>query len=203
MDGEDRENDKKFFLVPQAGLRKQEVSLDVIKSTFIAGGKTVKEISEEFHLPESQIQRIVDDHKLPELRKAYLVEGLKNIKNVQLQQSQKLLDIENNFKKLRLIQLEKQLQDFVIYYERHGHFYKLHPATGDILRNIDGIPMQLTIPNVSKEIQQLKESVNMSEGLSQILNRIDEIINTPRKAENVYSDAVDVDFTEIFRNGDE
>jgi len=205
MDNEDRDLDKIIKIVPESGtnaprsIMKTGISVDVIKSMYIASGLSVEEISERTHLPKEKIEELIGYHNLPELRKAYIIEGVSKIQQAQLQQSHKLMDIENNFKKLRILQLEKQLEDFIAYYSRHGDFYKRHPMTGDILKNTDGIPMQLSLPNVSKELSQLKESVNLSTGVRTLLDRLDEIINTPKAKETIEKDdVIDVDFKKIF-----
>src|SRR6185436_20620216 len=131
-----RDKDKSFKLVPSPETRKSRnpVSLDVVKSAYIAEGLSVSEIAERYFLSENSIQKIVDDAKLPELRQAYIRAGLSKIQNEQLNQAQKLLDLELNFKKMRLIQLEKELEDFMAYFGRHGDFNQRHPVSGEILR---------------------------------------------------------------------
>jgi len=193
-----RDKDKVHLMIPapETGKTRRAVSVEVLKSAYIADGLSVKDIAERYFLTESQVQTIVDENKLPELRRAYIRAGLTKIQNTQLDQAQKLLDVEVNFKKLRLIQLEKQLEDFVAYYSRHGDFYKRHPVSGDILRDTDGIPMQIHVPNVSREITQLKESVTLSEGLKKLLSSLDDIINGGPKGESVGdgdSDVIDMD----------
>lgn len=176
---DNREQDKKFKLVPaqDTGKARQIVSLDVLKSAYIAEGLSVQAIAERYFLPVEKVQSIVDEAKLPELRKAYVREGISKIQNEQVNQAQKLLDIELNFKKLRIQQLEKQLEDFMAYYGRHGDFYKRHPVSGEILKDTDGIPMQIHVPNVSREISQLKESVTLSDGLKKLMSDLNDIIN--------------------------
>lgn len=201
---EDREKDKNFKLSPVNS--RKEYSVDLIKSRYIAEGKSAKEIANEYSLSLEQVQRVIEENKLPELRKAYIKNGLENIQNIQLDQSKKLMDLENNFKKLRILQLEDQLNEFAAYYERHGHFYKLSPTTGKILRDTNGLPLQIKIPNVAKELQQLKESVTLSEGTKQLLQKIDDIIHSKPPAENINdsdSDIVEVDYKEIFGSNEE
>lgn len=190
MDGENRDLDKKLNILPEKGaqgvpniVKKDGISLDVIKSKYIASGMTAEEIAEDVFLPVSKIKEIIESNNLPELRKAHIILGLQKIQNTQIQQSQKLLDIENNFKKMRIIQLEKVLEDHLAYYARHGDFYKRHPVHGEILKNSDGIPMQVQLPNVSRELNQLKESVTISEGVRGLLHRLDEIMNTGKPEE--------------------
>lgn len=185
---EDRDFDKKLTIC--ADNSRHGVTLDVIKSRYIAEGLNAEQIAKECRLPVEKIQEIIEQHKLPELRKAYITEGISKIQNVQLQQSHQLMDLENNFKKLRILQIEDQLKDFVAYYNRHGDFYKRHPTTGDILKDNNGIPMQIKIPNVSRELQQLKESVTMSEGVRQLLNRLDEILQSSKPKETVQKEDV-------------
>ncbi len=208
---DDRDKDKIHKIYPQRGpnvprlVSSEGVSLDVIKSMFIASGLTVKEISEKTFLPVDKIEEIVNQHNLVELRKSYIVEGIREIQNTQIQQSNQLLDLENNFKKLRILQLEKELADYIAYYSRHGHFYKMHPLTGEILKDTYGIPMQIKIPNVSREIATLKESVTMGEGVRQLLTRIDDIINTGVKKEiatEIPKNVVDAEFSELFKDVD-
>ena len=117
MDGEDREKDKKLNILPmrEAGaprsLQRDGVSVDVIKSMYIASGMSPEEISKQTFLPIERINELIGSHNLPELRKAYIIEGVKKIQNVQIQQSHKLMDLENNFKKMRIVQLEKELEE--------------------------------------------------------------------------------------------
>lgn len=197
---DNREQDKKFKLVPapETGKSRQAVSLDVLKSAYIAEGLSVQAIAERYFLPVEKVQSIVDEAKLPELRKAYVREGISKIQNEQVNQAQKLLDIELNFKKLRITQLEKQLEDFLAYFGRHGDFYKRHPVSGDILKDTDGIPMQIHVPNVSREIAQLKESVTLSDGLKKLMSDLDDIINPkgPR-GESVGEDANVIEMDEF------
>lgn len=211
MDGENRDSDKKISYLPNKDvkaprlIKREGVSLDVIKSLYIASGLTADEIAEQTYQPVEKIESLIEQHNLPELRKAYVVEGIQKIQNTQLQQSNKLMNLENDFKKLRIVQLEKQLEDYLAYYSRHGDFYKRHPSTGEILKDTNGIPMQLKLPNVSREIAQLKESVTMSEGVRQLLHRLDEIINTGKKKDNIYEGegaVIDADYSAIFKDVD-
>ncbi len=175
---EDREKDKSYIIRPAVGARAPSFSLDVIKSRFITSTITASELAEEYSISEDQAIRIIEEHQLPELRKQYVRDGLEKIKNIQVHQSNKLLDIELNFKRMRILQLEAQLGDFMAYYSRWGDFQKRHPITGEILKDTNGIPMQIKIPDVSREINQLKEAITMSEGLKQMLAQLDDILNT-------------------------
>lgn len=181
MDGENRDKDKNT-LISTDGPGNIPVSFDVIKSAFIAEGLSAQEIADRFFIPVHQVEALIDGENLPALRKAYVIQGIQKIQNVQLTQANKLMDLETDFKKMRIVQLEKELENLHAYFSRHGDFYKRHPSTGDILKNSDGIPMQIKLPNVSREIAQLKESVTMSEGVRQMLHRLDEIINKPKDA---------------------
>ena len=176
---DNRDYDKKVKLVPAAetGKARTPVSLDVLKSAYIAEGLSIEQLAERYFLSIEAVKSIVEGAKLPELRKAYVREGISKIQNEQVNQAQRLLDIELNFKKLRIQQLEKQLEDFMAYYGRHGDFYKRHPVSGEVLRDTDGIPMQIHVPNVSREISQLKESVTLSDGLKKLMSDLDDLIN--------------------------
>jgi len=196
MDDENRKQDKKHFYYPESS--RYGISKDVIKSKYIADGLSAEDIAKETRLPLKTIEEVIDNEKLSELRKAYVVQGIQKIQNTQIQQANKLMDLENNFKRMRIIQLEKALENYLAYYSRHGDFLSRHPVTGDILKDLDGIPMQIRIPNISKELIQLKESVTISEGMRSMLHRLDEIINT--RKEDVVDDenVIDVDYKEIF-----
>lgn len=183
---ENRDKDKSLKLIPaqETGMaRRIAVSLDVLKSAYIAEGLNAEQLAERYCLPVTKIEAIIQEHKLDELRKAYIREGVSKIQNKQVEQAQQLLDIELNFKKLRIQQLTKMLEDFMAYYGRHGDFYKRHPVSGDILKDTDGIPMQIHVPNVGHEIKQLKESVTLSEGLKKLMVELDDIINGKPKGE--------------------
>lgn len=192
-----RQLDKVHYLVKENS--RKMVSVEQIKSLYIAEGLSAEEIANTVGLPVLKIQDLVESHNLPELRNAYIIQGIKEIQNKQVQQAHKLLDIENNFKKLRILQLEEELKSYVAYYQRHGHFYKVHPVSGEILKDTNGIPLQIKIPNVSKEIGQLKESVTVSEGVKGVLNQLDSIINTGPKVETIYDDnIIEADYSTLF-----
>lgn len=181
---EDRDLDKKIKVYKENSSVKY-ITLEQVKSLYIASGMGAEQIAENTFLSIDKVNQIIEDHKLAELRRAYVREGVSKIQNQQVNQAQQLLDLELNFKKLRLVQLTKMLEDFMAYYGRHGDFYKRHPVSGEILRDTDGIPMQVYVPNVSKEIAQLKESVTLSEGLKKLMTELDDIINGKPKGEAV------------------
>jgi hypothetical protein len=201
---DDRSKDQAHKLVPakETGQSHRTVSVDVIKSAYIAEGLSVTEIAERYYFPVATIEKFVTDHQLVELRKAYMLEGLAKIKNTQLGQAQDLLNMELDFKKLRLIQLQRKLEDFAAYYARHGDFCKRHPVTGEILKDTDGMAMQLSVPNVTREIQQLKESLTLSEGLKNLITHIDDIINgkpKPPSLSDPDSDVIEMDVEGYFK----
>ena len=195
---EDRDKDKLIKLVPspETGMQRRAVSVDVVKSAYIAEGLSEDDLAARYFLSKEAVAKIVEEHKLPELRKAYIIQGLAKIQSNQLTQAQKLLDIELDFKRLRIIQLERQLQDFLAYYSRHGDFCKRHPVSGEILKDTDGIPMQIHVPNVTREIAQLKESVTLSDGMKKLMAEIDSIINAKPKGQSIDPNDT-LDMTEI------
>lgn len=200
-----RKQDRAFKLVPskESGKSRHPVSLEVVKSAYIAEGLSVDEIAERYHLEKSKIKALVESENLEELRRAYIRQGLQRLQSKQMDQAEKLMDLETNFKKMRILQLEDQLKDFVAYHERHGDFYKRHPKSGEILYNTNGMPMQISIPNVTKEIRDLKESVSLSEGMKTLLDRFDEVINSKPKGQ-VVEDVIDVtDYKALFERKDE
>lgn len=158
------------------------MSHEVVKTLYICDGLSEKEISHRLNLTVSTVEKIVSDNKLPELRKAFIRQGIAEIQNAQVKKAGVLMDIEASFKGMRITQLESMLRDYLGYHKKHGHFYKLHPITGDILRDMDGIPMTIKIPNISGEIKDLKESLSLSEGLKKLMSQIDDIINAPSRA---------------------
>ena len=143
---EDRDKDKSHSLSPIG--KRTRISIDQIKSLYIAEGKTSSEIADITGLTKIQIDELIKKDNLPELRNSYIRNGLQNIQNKQMAQAEQLMDIESNFKKLRIIQLQNQLTDYVLYFERHGDFYKRHPTSGEILVNTNGMRMQLSLIHI-------------------------------------------------------
>jgi predicted transcriptional regulator len=190
-------DDKKTLFPPS----KAVLGIEGIKTLYICDGLSEKEIAQRLNLSESTVSKIVAENKLPELRKAFVRQGISELQNVQVQKAQKLMDIESNFKSMRILQLESVLQDYAAYHQKHGHFYKLHPLTGEILKDMDGIPMRLKLPNITNEIKDLKESLSLSEGLKSLLGQIDELINKPsRDVENIHDDdVIEGSFTDLFK----
>lgn len=206
MDSEDRNNDKKIMLIPPntGGRLAEPVSVDQIKTVFITEGIGAKEIAMRYSLSLESVKRVISENNLEQVRNDTIRKGLAEIQNVQLNQAKKLMDLEGNFKRMRIIQLEKILEDYMAYYARHGHFNKTHPLTGEVLKDSAGFPLQINIPSITKEIMSLKETVTLSEGLKVLLNQIDAIINKPKHVDNVGEDVIDVlEYSDLFKKRDE
>lgn len=173
-------------------LDKSDVAIEIVVNDYIVGGLDASELSTKYKVPIAMIEYVITSQQLDKLRTAHIKHGLDKIKNIQIGQAEKLMDLETKFKKLRLVQLEKTLEDYLAYYSKYNHFYKIHPITGEILKDTNGIPMQVKLPNVAKEIEELKQSVTMSEGLNQILGQIDQILHKPKDVEMIKGDIIDV-----------
>lgn len=177
-----------------------QIGVEHIKSAYIVEGCSPLDLATRFNVPVKTVEMIIQDNGLDKLRAAHIKHGLSQLQSMQLVHAEKLMNLENQFKKIRLIQLEKTLEDYMVYYSKYGHFYKIHPLTGAVLNDTNGIPIQIKIPNVSQEISQLKEAVTLSEGLKNILSHIDDIINRPKDAENLDPNVIDMDnFNNLFQ----
>lgn len=198
FDGNDES--KSTILTQGPGGQMVHVGVEYIKSAYIVEGLSVAELATKFFVSSDIIQKIISDNKLEELRAAHIKHGLAQLQSMQLVQAEKLMNIETQFKRIRIIQLEKTLEDYMAYYSKYGHFYKVHPITLEILKDTNGIPMQIKIPNVAHEISQLKESVSLSEGLKQLLGNIDAIINKPKDETTLGGDIIDVtNYNDLFK----
>jgi hypothetical protein len=175
-------DNKKLILFPEKS--KRGVTVEELQATFITESVTFAELAEMYGLPESTIRAVAKESEWIELRKAYIRSGVAKIQNSQIQQAEKLLSLENGFKKLKLIQLESQMASFSAYYARYGHLYKVYPGTEEILLDTNGLAIPLKIPDISKEIKDLKESINIGDGITKILDRLEQLmlIGQPIKA---------------------
>lgn len=204
---EDRDADKKFKLVPtkESGSSRKPVTLDVLKSAYIAEGLDAQQLADRYNLELGKIQALIESENLEELRKNHVRQGLKQLQNQQISQAGRLLELELNFKNLKIKQLEDKLAAFAAYYARHGDLYKRHPQSGEILYDTNGMPMQIAIPNVTKEIRELKEAVSLSEGTKELLNRYEEIVNSkPRGLEIPSAGVIDVtNYKALFDKSDD
>lgn len=199
MDTSDKNQSNSIILTQTSSGQMMEIGVELIKSAYIVEGCSTADLAAKFHLPVVTIEKIISDNKLDTLRAAHIKHGLGQLQSMQLVQAEKLMNIETQFKRIRILQLEKSLEDYMAYYSTHGHFYKVHPITSEVLKDTNGIPIQIKIPNVSNEISQLKESVSLSEGLKQLLGQIDDIINKPKDVENLNSDVIDVtEYNDLF-----
>lgn len=196
----DDNKDSKHTIMTQVGGQLIQIGVEHIKAAYIVEGLSATELATKFNLPVSSMEKIIQDNQLDTLRAAHIKHGLAQLQSMQLVQAEKLMQLEGQFKKIRIIQLEKTLEDYMAYYSKYGHFYKIHPITLDILKDTNGIPIQIKIPNVSQEISQLKETVSLSEGLKQLLGKIDDIINRPKDVEQLDPDVIDVtNFNNLFQ----
>lgn len=174
-----------------------------IKMHYIASGMTARDIALSTHIPVADVRAIIKEHNLSELRQVYIRKGVSKIQNKQVAQAQKLLNLEYEFKRMRLRQLETILKEYQEYYLKHGDFRKRHPVTNVVLRNTNGVALQIDLPMVTKEINGLKESVTLSQGLKQLMYQLDDILNTPKPKEKLDDDLDDVidmaEYDEVFR----
>ena len=203
---DNRDDSKTTIIVEDGKGLTLAVGVEHIKNAYICDGSSAKDLADKFHLPVEVVEKIITDNKLDVLRAAHIKHGLAQLQSIQLVQAEKLMNLENQFKRIRIIQIEKMLEDYMAYYARHGHFYKVHPMTNEILKDTNGIPLQIKIPNVTHEITQLKESFSLSEGLKQMLGQIDDIINKPKDVENLDPNVIDMTgFDGMFKkkSGDE
>jgi hypothetical protein len=194
MSNDSRELDKNTKLVTDLTIAPadNELNVDALKTAFIVESLDAKSLATKFAISESTAAFYIEKYKLEDLRSSHVKEGLTTIKNVQLSQAEKLMDIESQFKRMRILQLESILEDHAAYFQRHGHFYRTHPVTGEILLDHDKMPVPIKLPNVTKELNDLKESVTMSEGLKHILSQIDDVINKPKPQERLSDDPIDM-----------
>lgn len=198
FDGNDDSNRSILTEAPSGQLI--QVGVEHIKSAYIVEGSSATELAAKFHLPIVTIEKIIQDNQLDKLRAAHIKHGLAQLQSIQLVQAEKLMDLETKFKRIRIIQLEKILEDYMAYYGKHGHFYKVHPITLEVMNDTNGIPIQIKIPNVGHEITQLKESVSLSEGLKNLLGQIDDIINKPKDVDQLDPNVIDVtNFNGLFQ----
>lgn len=197
----DERDDSNRTIVTQTDTGKIiQIGVEHIKVAYIVEGCSASDLAAKFYLPVQTIEKIISDNKLDTLRAAHIKHGLAQLQSMQLVQAEKLMNLETQFKRIRIIQLEKTLEDYMAYYSKYGHFYKVHPITSEILKDTNGIPIQIKIPNVAHEITQLKESVSLSEGLKQLLGHIDDIINKPKDIETIDPNIIDVtNFNNLFQ----
>lgn len=176
------------------------VTANQITNVYVCEGLSIKELAAHFQIEVAAAQNFVEENELDKLRALHVKNGLEKMHNIQLVQAEKIIDIETQFKKMRLIQLQKTLDDYLAYFSKHGHFYKVHPINGQVLLDTDGIPMQIKVPDVSKEIRDLKETVSLSQGLRSMLNQIDDIINKPKNKPLTHDDTINMDeFEGVFK----
>jgi hypothetical protein len=157
------------------------VGVEQIRNDYICEGAAVKDLATKYGISSVAIELYIKKEKLDELRKIHIKHGLSKLQNIQISNAERLMHLENDFKKLRITQLIESLKDYEEYFIRHGHLNKVHPITGEILRDTSGLPLQLKLPNVAKELADLKDSVSISEGLKQMLMQIDTMINKPKE----------------------
>ncbi len=185
MNPNDNDDSNRSILTQNSSGQMLQIGVEHIKSAYIMDGSSAQELADKFFLPVAAIEKIISDNQLDKIRAAHIKHGLASLQSVQLAQAEKLMTLENQFKRIRIIQLEKILEDYLTYYSKNGHFYKVHPISGDILNDTNGIPIQIKLPNVAAELTQLKESFSLSEGLKQLLSQIDDIINTPKDVQPI------------------
>lgn len=100
---------------------------------------------------------------------------------VHQEQGSRILSLESQFKEMRLQQLESHVVEYIAYFHKHGHFQKVHPITGEVLRDTNGFPLQIPIPSLMRELQQLKETMIFSESLDALVGELQDVIEVKSK----------------------
>lgn len=95
-----------------------------------------------------------------------------NKRHAHSSQGNRLLSLESQFKEMRIKQIEGQVQEYLAYFHKHNHFLKVHPLTGEVLKDTNGLPIMINIPSLLKEIIQLKETITFSEGLDKLVDEL-------------------------------
>ena len=200
---ENRDLDKKTILCTSNSQKRNErqITVDVIKSAYICEPVTIQDLAERYKLPVSQIERHVQQGDWTSLRKEYAQKGLEMIQNEQLQQAEDLLDMERKFKQLRIVQIRQKLEEYYKYFARHGDLNRRDPISGEILHDNNKMPLQLKIPNLAREIEDLKKSVTLSEGMKKLVSFFDSL--APVKSETAEEKPIEVDYDKIFGIEDE
>jgi predicted transcriptional regulator len=188
----EQDNKSKNLLIAQTENGLTLIGEEQVTNSYICEGLTAVELANKFGLDAAMVSQFIEDNQLDTLRAAHIKHGLAKLQSTQLANAEKLMTLENQFKRIRIVQIEKILEDYMAYYSKYGHFYKVHPVTSEILKDTNGIPLQIKLPNVSAEIVQLKESFSLSEGLKVMLGHIDDIINKPKDVKKLDNSVIDV-----------
>lgn len=93
----------------------------------------------------------------------------------------RILSLDAQFKEMRLQQIESQVVEYIAYFHKHGHFKKVHPITGEVLRDTNGMPLSIPIPSLMRELQQLKETMIFSESLDSLVGQLKDVIEVKSK----------------------
>lgn len=175
-----------------------------IGKMYISEGFDARKIASRLKISQVYVEEIIKKNQLDVARENYVRESIEVIQKEQVSNATKLLNMENLLKDLRIKQLEATVEQFMQYYEKHGHLNKLHPETGEMLLDTNDMPVQLNIPSVVREITQLKESVSLSEGMRQLLNKLDRIVNGPKSSRRAQAvNEIDVsEYSELFEPRD-
>jgi len=171
--------DAKVMLVPpvSSGDQKVSVSIDVLKSAFLGEGLSPKQLSERYFIPLPLVKSLIKKHKLVKLRNDHINAGLLQIQNKQIAQAHDILSLEAKFKQIKLEQLKVQYENYMVYYSKHGDFYKRAAKSGKIMCDSNGIPKMVSMPNAVKELRDIRDSLVMGKGIQHILNQLNALLN--------------------------
>jgi len=183
----------------------QGPTVEELQSVFITEDITIADLAKRYKMTYNTVEELSKENNWVDLRKAYIRSGVAKIQNSQIQQAEKLLSLENGFKKLKLIQLEKLMEGYSAYYERYGHLNKVYPDSGVEMKDTDGMVIPIKIPNVANEIRNLRESFNVGEGLYKILDKLNEIMAAGQPVKELeVPDIIDIsEYSELFEEKDE
>ena len=167
--------------------RRKTVALETLKYEYLTENLSVKDIATKHRIKTDTVRLIIRDNQLDVVKKSMLSYGLMKIKNKQLSQAEQLMNIDCEFRQIRIGQLQGRLQEFKDHHEKHGDFYVRNPENNEILIDVNGFKVSFPVNNVIQEIQEMKESISLSVGLEELLHKIDDIIH------NTHHDAKYID----------
>ena len=160
----------------------KKIKIEQIQNSYITENVTLEELAITYNLDSVFLVDLAKEEDWLSLRKKFIQEGMEKIQNDQVDYGKQLMDMGATLNKLKTKQLTEQTDAYVAYYAKHGHLNMISSADGSILRDMNGIPIPMKIPNVTREIAALKEGILVSDGLRKLMAQVEatKVLEAPK-----------------------
>ena len=151
---------------------KKVIPVSVLKSLYIMGDDSVEDLARRYKISVNRIEKYIQAGEWETLRAENREKGLTILTGEVGSLIEDLLDLQKQGLQLKIMQLKEKTEDVKRHIIERGTFKKVDIETGMELRGVDGEYDYVKLPGNRRELNEVKESVEIIGGLVKLLQNI-------------------------------